>query len=51
MFSPHLPYFHTFSAEPERRESLRPTFPFSLYLVLNVNVGKVFALPSLLSYI
>jgi len=47
----HLPYFPTFSAGSKLRESLRPAFPISLHLVLNQNVGKVFALPSLFSYI
>ena len=32
--------FPTFSAEPEGRESLRPAFPFSLHLVLALNVRK-----------
>ena len=49
--SPCLPYFLPFSAEPERRESLCPTFPISLHLVLNLNVRKVFAPPSLFPYI
>jgi len=40
----------TFSAEPGRRESLRPTFPISLHLVLNLNVRKVFPMPSLFPY-
>jgi len=39
--------FPTFNAEPERRESLRLVFPISLHLVLNLNVGKVFAPSSL----
>jgi len=51
MSSPCLPYFPTFSAEPERMESLRLAFHISLLLVLALNVGKVFALPSLFPYI
>jgi len=51
MSSPCLPYFPTFSAELERRESLRPAFPISLHLVLALNVRKVFALLSLFLYI
>jgi len=43
------PLFPTLSAEPERRESLRLAFSISLHLVLALNVGKVFALPSLIS--
>jgi len=46
-----FPYFPTFIAEPECRESLRLAFSISLHLVLNLNVGKVFALPSLFPYI
>jgi len=34
-----------------RRESLRLAFPISLHLVLALNVGKVFAPPSLFPYI
>jgi len=49
--SPCLPYFPTFSAGSERRESLRHAFPVSLHLVLNLNVGKVFAMLSLFPYI
>jgi len=45
------PAFPTFSVDPKRRESLRPAFPISLHLVLNLNVWKVFALPSLFPYI
>jgi len=48
---PSFLYFPTFSAEPERRESLRTAFPISLHLVLALNVRKVFALPSLFPYI
>jgi len=49
--SPRLPYFPTLSADSKRRESLRPAFPISLHLVLNLNVWKVFALLSLFPYI
>jgi len=49
--SPCLPYFPIFSAGPERKESLRLAFPISLHLVLNLNVGKVFALFTLFPYI
>ena len=45
------PAFPTFSADSKCRESLRPAFPISLHLVLTLNRGKVFALPSLFPYI
>jgi len=48
---PCFPCFPTFSDGSKRRETLHPVFPISLHLVLNLNVGKVFALPSLSSYI
>jgi len=38
------------SAEPERKESLRLAFHISLHLVLNLNVRKVFAPPSLFPF-
>jgi len=44
---PHLPYFHTFSVGSKRKESLRLAFHISIHLVPNLNVGKVFAPPSL----
>jgi len=40
------PAFPTFSLDPRRGESLRLAFHLSLHLVLNLNVGKVFALLS-----
>jgi len=46
-----LPYFPTFSTEPERRERLRLAFTISLHLVLPLNVGKVFTLLSIFPYI
>ena len=42
---PCFPYFPTFSAEPERRESVLHAFPISIHLVLALNVGKAFASP------
>ena len=46
MSSPCCPYFPAFSAGSKRRESLCLAFSISPHLVLALNVGKVFALPS-----
>jgi len=44
-------YQRKFRVDPKRREGLRLAFPIYLHLVLNLNVGKVFAPPSLFPYI
>jgi len=48
---PHKIIFPPFSVDPKRKESLRLAFPISLHLVLNLNVRKVFVIPSLFPYI
>ena len=45
-----LPYIPTFSVDPKHRESLRLAFTISLHLELNLNVRKVFPMPSLFPY-
>jgi len=37
--------------KPKRRENRRLAFAISLHLVLNLNVGTIFALPSLFPYL